>query len=219
VTLRVKGITLGFPRAERLAGLDSEVIAAIEDARLTLQRLGARVVEVDLPDIDTLFALAELMLKTEAASLHERWMRERAHDYDLNVRAHAEMGLFVPAVRYMEAERLRGPLLREFLASTLKDADMLIAPVLAQAVPTLAACNPTTTGRSAAGMAALPYWTRWVNYLGVPAIAVPCGLDGAGLPMSFQLVGRPFREDLLLRAVHAYQEATEWHLRIPSAAA
>ena len=113
---------------------------------------------------------------------------------------------------------LRGPLLREFLASTLKEADMLMAPVLGQPVPTLAACNPSTTDRSAAGMATLPYWTRWVNYLGVPAIAVPCGIDSAGLPVSFQLVGRPFREDLLLRAAHAYQEATDWHLRIPSGA-
>lgn len=215
LALRVKGLTLGFPRGARLAGVAPEIMAAIDAARLALQRLGARVIEVDLPDIEALFALAELMLKTEAASLHERWMRERPQDYDLNVRAHAETGLFVPAVRYIEAERLRGPLLREFLASTLKEADLLMVPVLGQPVPTLAACNPSTTDRSAAGMATLPYWTRWVNYLGVPAIAVPCGIDGAGLPMSFQLVGRPFREDLLLRAAHAYQEATDWHLRVP----
>lgn len=213
---RVKGVTLGFPRGEKLACVSAEIMASIEAVRATLQRLGANVVEVDLPDIDALFALAELMLKTEAASLHERWMRERPHDYDLNVRAHAETGLFVPAVRYMEADRLRGRMLREFLTSTLREADMLLAPVLAQPVPLLAACNPSTTNRSAAGMATLPYWTRWVSYLGVPAIAVPCGIDSAGLPMSFQLVGRPFREDLLLRAAHAYQEATEWHKRMPS---
>ena len=219
LALRVAGITLGFPRSRSLAGVAAETMAAIEAARAMLQRLGARVVEVDLPDIEALFALAELMLKTEAASLHERWMGERPQDYDLNVRAHAETGLFIPAVRYMEAERLRGPLLREFLGSTLKDADMLIAPVLGQAVPTLEACNPSTTSRSASGMATLPYWTRWVNYLGVPAISVPCGFDGAGLPLSFQLIGRPFREDLLLRAAHAYQESTDWHLRVPGGAA
>ena len=58
--------------------------------------------------------------------------------------------------------------------------------------------------------------TRWVNYLGVPALALPCGFDARGLPMSLQLVGRPFSEALLLAAGRQYQRATDWHQRVPA---
>ena len=58
--------------------------------------------------------------------------------------------------------------------------------------------------------------TRWVNYLGVPALVVPCGFDSRGLPLSLQLVGRPFSEALLLAAGRAHQRATDWHRRVPA---
>jgi aspartyl-tRNA(Asn)/glutamyl-tRNA(Gln) amidotransferase subunit A len=57
--------------------------------------------------------------------------------------------------------------------------------------------------------------TRWVNYLGVPALALPCGFDSRGLPIAMQLVGRPFAEGTLLAAAHAYQLETDWHQRLP----
>jgi aspartyl-tRNA(Asn)/glutamyl-tRNA(Gln) amidotransferase subunit A len=169
-----------------------------------------------MPDVVALFTLAEVILKSEAASLHEAWILERPQDYDLGVRAYAESGLLIPAVRYAEAQRLRGPLLREFLATTLSTADVVLTPVLAQATPTLEACKPSSSSRAAAGMAALPRWTRWASFLGIPAVAVPCGFGEDGMPLSFQLAGRPFREDLLLRAAHAYQEATGWHRKVPA---
>jgi aspartyl-tRNA(Asn)/glutamyl-tRNA(Gln) amidotransferase subunit A len=57
--------------------------------------------------------------------------------------------------------------------------------------------------------------TRWVNYLGVPALVVPCGFDSRGLPIAMQLVGRPFGEGTLLAAAHAFQRDTDWHARMP----
>ena len=65
-------------------------------------------------------------------------------------------------------------------------------------------------------LAELTRLTRWVNYLGVPALVVPCGVDSRGLPLSLQLVGRPFSEALLLAAGRAYQRATDWHRRVPA---
>jgi aspartyl-tRNA(Asn)/glutamyl-tRNA(Gln) amidotransferase subunit A len=58
--------------------------------------------------------------------------------------------------------------------------------------------------------------TRWVNYLGVPALVVPCGFDSLGLPIGLQLVGRPFAETALLAAGHAFQCETDWHSRAPA---
>jgi aspartyl-tRNA(Asn)/glutamyl-tRNA(Gln) amidotransferase subunit A len=57
--------------------------------------------------------------------------------------------------------------------------------------------------------------TRWVNYLGVPALVAPCGFDSRGLPIALQLVGRPFAEGTLLAAGHAYQLGSDWHQRLP----
>jgi aspartyl-tRNA(Asn)/glutamyl-tRNA(Gln) amidotransferase subunit A len=81
--------------------------------------------------------------------------------------------------------------------------------------PTLA---ETGRGGGAAGADAVRELSRllhWVNYLGVPALALPCGFDSRGLPIGLQLVGRPHAEPLLLAAGQAYQQKTDWHLREP----
>jgi aspartyl-tRNA(Asn)/glutamyl-tRNA(Gln) amidotransferase subunit A len=64
----------------------------------------------------------------------------------------------------------------------------------------------------------LTHCTRGINYLGLPGASVPCGFDNAGLPIAFQLVGRPYAEADILRAAHAYQGVTDWHHRVPASA-
>ena len=83
-------------------------------------------------------------------------------------------------------------------------------------MPTIA----ETTGRTGKAyldmVVALTRNTKVVNYLGLPALSVPCGFTGNGLPTAFQLIGRPFDEAGLLRAAHRYQQATDWHTREPA---
>ena len=78
--------------------------------------------------------------------------------------------------------------------------------------------SPTCCGCMRKGASPWIYtrFTRPFNYLGVPALSVPCGFTANGLPVGFQLAGRPFAEALLFRLGHAYQQATDWHLRAPS---
>jgi aspartyl-tRNA(Asn)/glutamyl-tRNA(Gln) amidotransferase subunit A len=93
-----------------------------------------------------------------------------------------------------------------------------MTPVLPNAAPTIA---ETTTADGPAYLrmvVSLTRNTKPVNYLGLPAISVPCGFTGAGLPTSFQLIGRPFGEALLLRLAHQYQRRTDWHTRVPDGA-
>jgi len=59
-------------------------------------------------------------------------------------------------------------------------------------------------------------FTRWVNYLGLPAVSVPCGFTASELPVAYQLLGRPFAEARLLRIAHTYQQGTDWHRRVPA---
>ena len=61
-------------------------------------------------------------------------------------------------------------------------------------------------------------FTRFANYLGTPGLSVPCGFTESGLPAAFQLLGRPFSEQILLAVAHAYQTATDHHHRAPALA-
>jgi aspartyl-tRNA(Asn)/glutamyl-tRNA(Gln) amidotransferase subunit A len=83
-------------------------------------------------------------------------------------------------------------------------------------VPTIA----ETTGKRGKDyldmVVALTRNTKVVNYLGLPALSVPCGFDARGLPLAFQLIGRPFEEATLLRAGDAYQQRTDWHRPLPA---
>ena len=90
-------------------------------------------------------------------------------------------------------------------------------PAVGIETPTLDAVADEGTPRQMVVLESLTRFTRWVNYLGLPALSVPCGFTPAGMPVGFQLIGRPFSEQRLFRIGHAYQQATEWHLAAPPA--
>jgi len=107
------------------------------------------------------------------------------------------------------------PLAQEFVATCLQGCDLIHLPTLVVHTPTIAA---TTEGEPATVMKAIArvtHATRGINYLGLPALSVPAGLSAAGLPLAFQLVGRPFAEAVLLKAADAFQRDTDWHRRRP----
>jgi aspartyl-tRNA(Asn)/glutamyl-tRNA(Gln) amidotransferase subunit A len=154
-------------------------------------------------------------MKAEGAANHMAEMRIREADYTIEVGHRLHAGFFIPATDYIQALKLRGPLLRRFLAEAYADCDLLLAPVLAIPVPTFV----ETTGKRGKDyldmVVALTRNTKVVNYLGLPALSVPCGVDARGLPLAFQLIARPFEEAALLRAGHAYQQRTDWHRQVP----
>jgi aspartyl-tRNA(Asn)/glutamyl-tRNA(Gln) amidotransferase subunit A len=148
------------------------------------------------------------MLWPEAAALHLPWLRERAPDYAKQSRARLLVGLGVPAGLYYEAVRMRAKLFDELLRETFSRCDVLHVPVLKRPVPTAA---ETDVGGGAAMQEVLGQIvanTRPFNYFGLPGLSVPIGFTRNGLPQAMQLVGRPFREDLLFQAGAAYEAAT-----------
>jgi aspartyl-tRNA(Asn)/glutamyl-tRNA(Gln) amidotransferase subunit A len=104
-----KGMTIGVPRKFYVDDLEFDVAALLDEALATFRRLGARVVEVDLPDQTAISAAALIVLAVEATSLHAPWLRERAGDYGVQVRNRLQNGLAYSAVEYLEALRWRGP--------------------------------------------------------------------------------------------------------------
>ncbi|MGQ0677414.1 MAG: amidase [Rhodospirillales bacterium] len=189
-------------------GIDPEVAAGMDAAAEVYRRLGAKVARVDVPPLDHLNDMAMLITGAESASYHAKWLRERPQDYGDQVRQRIQLGAMYPAVRYLEALRLRRRKLEWFVAGALGGADALLAPVLPFPVPTIAETDVGGDHRAFEVVARVARLTRPINYLGLPAISVPCGFTRNGLPLGMQLVGRPFAEARLVRLARAYERET-----------
>jgi len=198
------------------AWIEREAEPEVAAAVLAAARVFQSCIEVEPPDFDTLSAHCLVVMQAEASAQHAAWMRERPADYGSAVRARLEAGYAVPATVYLEVLRLRAAWLERFCSTTLSAADLYILPAIGVRIPTLAQTGPKGGADMPRLLAQVTRLTRWVNYLGVPALAIPCGFDSRGLPISIQLVGRPFTEATLLAAGHAFQRETDWHQRVPA---
>lgn len=199
--------------------LAADVEHAVRDAIAVLAGQAAEVIEVTLP-------LAELVLPTgfgivipEASAYHRATLVDRADLYGPATRALLEAGLAMSAVDYLRALQAR-----EAIAAAWRDAlagvDVLAAPT----VPAVAVDRDQDVyvwpdGRSEAVLDLYVRTCAPANITGRPAVSVPCGQSADGLPIGLQLVGQPFDERTLLRAAHAFEQATEWHQHRPALAA
>jgi aspartyl-tRNA(Asn)/glutamyl-tRNA(Gln) amidotransferase subunit A len=199
------------------AQLEAQVGAAVQAAANLLGRLGAKVSAVTLPDFTALYRAAEVIVKCEAAAMHRPWMEKTPEAYANQVRTRMEAGFFIPATQYIDALRLRAHFVAEFLATSMEDVDAVLLPSIPFPIPTIEETDVEAKGGPAtlSMVGRFTGLTRPFNTLGVPALSVPCGFDGNGAPIGLQLVGRPFDEALLYRIGHAYQGATDHHLKVP----
>ena len=192
-------------------GVSPEIAACHDAAVREFGQAGFRIVERRLDWLADLYPLADTVSKCEAATLHERWMRERPNDYSAFLFSRTLAGFHMPATRYIAALSLRAGLLQRFVAEGLGEATALLLPTMAAPVPTIAAADVTQGDAVATLIAGLTRLTRPFSFLGVPALSVPCGTDAAGLPIGLQLVGRPYADFDLLALGALYQQRTDWH--------
>jgi aspartyl-tRNA(Asn)/glutamyl-tRNA(Gln) amidotransferase subunit A len=210
----LNGLTIGVPRTFYVDDLDADTARILDETVATLKQEGAKIVSVELPDQRQLTAACQLVLACEAAAFHKRWLIERPQDYGPQVLMRLQNGLAISGVSYLEVLRWRGPALAAYLAATA-GADMLLAPVAPVAAPTIAESDVGNSPDAEAVIQRLTRFTRPVNYLGLPSLAMPAGFTRNGLPVGMQLIGRPFDELTLLRAGAAFQRATDFHARVP----
>jgi aspartyl-tRNA(Asn)/glutamyl-tRNA(Gln) amidotransferase subunit A len=209
------GVRIGLPKNYFFDHVTADVGAALDEALRVLRAQGATIVDTHVPHAEHLSELSRALVYPEATALHWHELQRRPQDFSPQVRVRASTGLAIPASAYLAAQQVRAALLQDFVDKALGSCDVLFAPTLSIPVPTL---EETGVGGGEAMwrvIAKLVHCTAPFNYLGVPALSVPAGFAANGLPVGFQLVGRPFSEARLLAAAHAYQCATDWHERAP----
>ncbi len=203
----ITGLKVGVDRTA-LRGAESAVTETFERALTTLTELGFRLVDVRLPSAEEMSNAMYLIFLCEWGAAHEPWMRERPEEYAGGARG----AMLISAVDYLKAQRER----RTFqvrAGEAMKNVDLLASPTY----PIVRRSHrglPTISGRQLDSMDVLRF-TMPYDLLGLPAISLPAGFDGVDAPIGFQLAGRAFDEALVLRAAHAYEQATEWHRRHP----
>jgi len=204
------GLRIGVPSAFYVDDLDAEVARILDDTIAVLKREGADIVKVELPDQRQLSSACQLVLAVEAAAFHKRWLIERPQDYGPQVLMRLQNGLAVPGVSYLEALRWRGAALAAHVAATA-GVDAVIAPVAPIPAPTIAESDVGNAPDAESVIQRLTRFTRPINYLGLPALAVPAGFTANGIPVGMQLIGRSFDEATLLTIGAAFQRATDFH--------
>ncbi len=204
----VKGLRLGVSKDHLWQDTDPEVEAAVRRAIAVLAGLGAQVEEVSLPHTDVVGATVNAIMLPEALAYHRPWLRQRPEDYGRDVRLRLQMGALYQAVDYLDAQRTRA-LIVEAWNGLLHQVDLLATPTTPIAATRIEDSDLSAT-------LSLIRFTNPFNLAGLPAISVPCGFTAEGLPIGLQLVGRPWDEATVLRAAHAYQQATQWHKARPS---
>lgn len=210
----VRGLRLGVPRRQAGEQLDHEIAAAVDRAYRTLEGAGAQLSEVDLPSYEHARTIMWAVGAVEGAEWHRTYLRTRADEYHPVVRTNFEVGEFVPAVEYVHMQRVRQVMIDQMTA-VLREVDAILMPTTATAAHPIGAATVTVAGQEEDVLAALTRYAPLANVTGQPAVALPCGFTAAGLPISFQVLGRYFDEATMLRVARAYERETDWHRRRP----
>lgn len=204
----VRGLRVGVPDSFFFEGLDPEVESGVRKAIEVLKELGATVETASLPYIEDMPAAVSTIMLPEALAYHRRWMEERPEDYSDSVRYRLELGSAYTALEYLQAQRFREMVVADWRDDVFTRFKIIAAPTTMIPAPRIAESDLSVTQ-------ALIRLCNPINLIGAPAISVPCGFTGAGLPFGLQLIGRWWREEDVFRAAYAYEQAADWHKRPP----
>lgn len=206
----VKGMRIGVPENHCYDPVEDAVREALEASLEVYRALGAEIVPLQAEGIELANRFANVVMATEAATYHSKWIRERPDDYGAQTLSRLLPGLYYSGTRYIEGLNLRAAILETFCSAVFDKVDMLHAPVIPVEIPRIDETDVGAKPGYMTSIASITHNTRAINYLGLPTVSVPCGFTPNGLPTGFQLIGRPFDEKTLLRAGHAYECETRW---------
>ena len=228
------GLRLGLPKEYFGEGIEPGVRKAIEQAVAWFKSQGARTVEVELPHTRVAIAAYYVIAPAEASSnlrastacataiarrntaTSSTCTAARAREgFGAEVKGRILVGTYVLShgyydAYYLQAQKIRRLVAQDFSAAFQK-CDVIIGPTAPTTAFELGAKTEDPVQMYLGDMFTIP-----APLAGLPALSVPCGFDGAGLPVGLQLMGRHFSEGQLLGVAHRYQQATDWHRRVPT---
>jgi aspartyl-tRNA(Asn)/glutamyl-tRNA(Gln) amidotransferase subunit A len=160
---------------------------------------------VRVPDIAAINTVSRVILLAEASAVMTPYLHRRG-EFGANVLANLDQGRLIPATDYVNAQRLRRMFQQQF-AEVWKKADVLLTPATPNPAPRIGEDEVTIGGIKDDARLASTRFVRGFNLLGLPALAVPCGLTQDGLPVSAQIIARAFDEVTVLRTGAALEDA------------
>jgi aspartyl-tRNA(Asn)/glutamyl-tRNA(Gln) amidotransferase subunit A len=210
----LSGLRIGVPRVPFFEPAQPGVVARVDEAIAVLADAGAQITEVALPTAALAPLAGLVIILSEGSELHRHRLQRAPERFQPDVRAFLELGTLLPANLYVRATRFQR-LFRDQLRDVFDEVDLLATPTLACTAPGQGEPVVDLGGTTVDLVVAQVGNTLPFNLAGTPAGTVPCGFDADGLPVGLQLIGRPFEDDLVLATMQAFQEATDWHTRLP----
>ncbi len=199
------GLRIGWPKNFFMEQVDPEVETAVRAAFQTAADLGARLIELEMPDMNALRAAAATCLLVEAVTAVRPYLDRRA-DFGADVLAMLDQGKAIPAIDYIEAQRTRRRIGRQF-AKLFEEVDCIFTPTTPITAPKIGQTSVEIRGVTEEVRTAATRFTRVMNALGLPAISIPCGFSRSGLPIGLQIIAAARQEDLLLGIAAAMEDA------------
>lgn len=233
LTGNIKGLKIGLPKEYFIGGLDKEVTDAVNAAVKQLEKLGAEIVEISLPHTDYAVAVYYIIataeasanlarfdgirygLRVDGADPSELYSKTRGAGFGPEVKRRIILGTYVLSSGYYDAYYLRAQkvrtLIRQDFLKAFEKVDLVVTPT----TPT-PAFKAGEKSDDPMQMYLSDIFTISCNLAGIPGVSLPCGFStNPKLPIGLQLLGKPFGEEALLRAAHAYEQSTAWHKERP----
>ena len=231
----VKGLKVGVPREYFSKDLNADVATAVRAAIDEFSRLGAKVVEVSLPNQHLSVPAYYVIAPAEASSnlsrfdgvrygyrapefkdLADMYRKTRAQGFGAEAKRRILVGTYVLShgyydAYYLQAQKIRRLVANDF-AAAFRQCDLILGPVAPSVAFDIGAKADDAVQMYLADLYTIP-----INLAGLPGLSIPCGFGAKGRPVGLQIVGNYFDEARMLAAAHAYQQATDWHTRIPPA--
>ena len=206
----VNGIRIGIPRNFYLENLHPEIEKAFDDAAKTLERLGATLVDIDVPGAAESQRWATIFIFSDACAFHNDRLKQQPDKFSKGVYDRMTSGFSYTNLDYADAMRAREMWKLE-LANVFNSVDIILSPTLPTLVP------PVEEDKSLLEATKDATRNTYAGALGqIPGLSVPCGFTSDGLPIGLQLEAAWWNEPMLLTVGNAYQTQTDWHLRKPN---
>jgi aspartyl-tRNA(Asn)/glutamyl-tRNA(Gln) amidotransferase subunit A len=196
----LRGVRIGIPKTFFFDRVDPEVQTSVSAAAA---KSGAELVDVNVPDIGAINAIGRLLLMAETATVWRRYLNRR-QDFGADVLAGIEQGRLIPATDYLDAQRLRRVLAKEF-EEVWKQVDLLLTPTTPTTAPKIGQTTLDMDGTVEDIRIASTRLVRPFNVLGWPALSMPCGKSREGLPIGLQLIAAAHHDDELLGIAEALE--------------